>query len=51
MIAKSGAGLGLALVRALTEKHGGRLTINSEEGIGTEVLVTFPMDADKRAVA
>jgi len=51
MIAKSGAGLGLALVRALTEKHGGRLIINSEEGIGTEVLVTFPMDADKRAVA
>jgi len=51
MIAKSGAGLGLALVRALTQKHGGTLTINSEEGIGTEVLVTFPMDADKRAVA
>jgi PAS domain S-box-containing protein len=51
MIAKSGAGLGLALVRALTEKHGGTLAIESEEGAGTEVRVTFPMDADKRAAA
>lgn len=51
MLAKNGAGLGLALVRALTEKHGGVLTIESEEGVGTEVRIAFPMDADKRAVA
>ena len=51
MIAKSGAGLGLALVRALTEKHGGTLTIQSDEGMGTEVMVTFPLDTTKRAVA
>jgi PAS domain S-box-containing protein len=51
MIAKSGAGLGLALVRALTEKHGGTLTIESEEGVGTDVRVTFPMSAEKRAAA
>ncbi len=51
MIAKSGAGLGLALVRALTEKHGGALTIVSEEGVGTDVKVTFPMEAEKRAAA
>jgi len=51
MIAKNGAGLGLALVRALTEKHGGTLTMASEEGVGTEVTVTFPLHADNRAAA
>jgi PAS domain S-box-containing protein len=42
---KSGSGLGLALVQALTEKHGGRLSITSEEGSGTEVRVAFPLKA------
>jgi PAS domain S-box-containing protein len=51
MIAKNGAGLGLALVRALIEKHGGSLAIASEEGMGTEVTVTFPLQAGKRAAA
>jgi PAS domain S-box-containing protein len=51
MIAKNGAGLGLALVRALVEKHGGALKIESEEGVGTQVRATFPMDLDKRAAA
>jgi len=51
MLAKSGSGLGLALVRALMEKHGGRLVIESDEGIGTEVRVSFPFVAAKRAAA
>ncbi len=51
MLAKTGSGLGLALVRALTEKHGGTLTITSEEGVGTEVRASFPMQACKRAAA
>jgi PAS domain S-box-containing protein len=51
MLAKSGSGLGLALVRALMEKHGGTLKIESEEGIGTEVRVTFPMQARKLEAA
>ena len=41
----------LALVRALMEKHGGKLAIESEEGIGTTVRVTFPLVANKRAAA
>jgi PAS domain S-box-containing protein len=51
MLAKGGSGLGLALVRALMEKHGGALTIDSEEGVGTTVRVTFPLVANKRAAA
>ena len=51
MLAKSGAGLGLALVRALVEKHGGQLRIDSEEGVGTVVSVDFPLTAAKREAA
>lgn len=41
-LAKSGTGLGLALVRALAEKHGGRLRIASPSQDGTTVTVEFP---------
>jgi two-component system cell cycle sensor histidine kinase PleC len=37
-----GTGLGLALVRGLSELHGGRAWIESKEGQGTHVHVTFP---------
>ncbi len=50
-LAKSGTGLGLALVRALVERHGGQLRIESEEGIGTEVSVDFPLTQAGRAAA
>jgi len=51
MLAKSGTGLGLALVRALVEKHGGTWRIDSKEGIGTEVSVDFPLTPAKREAA
>ena len=51
MLAKTGSGLGLALVRALMEKHGGTLHIDSEEGVGTTVRVVFPTMAKKRQAA
>ena len=51
MLAKGGSGLGLALVRALMEKHGGTLAIDSEEGSGTTARITFPLVANERAAA
>ena len=41
-VAHSGTGLGLALVGALTQKHGGSMNIESEEGVGTSVTITLP---------
>jgi PAS domain S-box-containing protein len=40
-IAKGGTGLGLALVRALAEKHDGSMTIESIEGEGTTVTINL----------
>ena len=37
-----GAGLGLPIVKGLMDVHGGRVTILSEPGKGTEVVVSFP---------
>ncbi|MCJ9429203.1 sensor histidine kinase [Kordiimonas marina] len=39
-----GTGLGLPLVRAFTEAHGGSFTLVSELGVGTEARVAFPPD-------
>jgi signal transduction histidine kinase len=47
--AQEGTGLGLALVRALAERHGGRLLIDSEEGCGTCATVELPLDASDSA--
>ncbi len=39
-----GAGLGLTLARALTEAHGGTLSIDSVPGAGTKVRVALPSE-------
>jgi signal transduction histidine kinase len=38
-----GSGLGLALVRAIVERHGGRVTLRSRVGQGTVVTVRLPL--------
>ncbi len=37
-----GLGLGLSLVRAIVESHGGRVAVRSEEGQGSVFSVSFP---------
>jgi signal transduction histidine kinase len=44
-----GPGLGLSIVRALVELHGGRVTIDSALGEGTTVTCIFPIGAVKAA--
>ncbi|PLX21341.1 hypothetical protein C0584_02830 [Candidatus Parcubacteria bacterium] len=38
-----GSGLGLFIVKNVVEKHGGKILCNSEEGVGTEFIVTLPI--------
>jgi signal transduction histidine kinase len=51
MLAKGGSGLGLALVQALAQKHGGAMRIASEHGAGTTVTVEFPVRQELRAAS
>ena len=51
MHAKGGTGLGLALVKALVEKHGGIFAMESELGLGTTVTVDFPLTGNIKALA
>jgi two-component system OmpR family sensor kinase len=38
-----GSGLGLALVRAIVERHGGQVTLRSRAGQGTVVTMRLPV--------
>ena len=48
---ESGTGLGLALVKSLTEMHGGRVELHSFEGGGTTVTIYLPLVASGPGVA
>ncbi|WP_298303134.1 ATP-binding protein [uncultured Erythrobacter sp.] len=42
--ASGGTGLGLAIVKHVVERHRGRLDIESQEGVGTRVIIRLPID-------
>ena len=41
---QASSGIGLSLVKDLVELHGGSIEVESEEGRGTEFIVTLPVD-------
>ena len=41
-----GEGVGLALVRRMVERHGGKVWVESTEGVGSTFLVAFPAKAE-----
>jgi two-component system sensor histidine kinase PilS (NtrC family) len=45
----TGTGLGLAISRKLVDAHGGSIEVNSELGLGTEFVITFPRQSGSAA--
>ena len=42
---EGGAGLGLTLSKKIVENHGGNISIKSEEGRGTSVIISLPLSS------
>ena len=47
---RTGAGLGLSLVKSFVELHGGRVEIESEPDKGTTVICRLPVAAADEAI-
>ena len=46
---RGGSGLGLAIVYRIVQEHGGRITVKSRPGTGTEIVLHLPRRAAARA--
>ena len=47
---RQGSGLGLAIVRRIVTDHGGRVSVQSTPGAGTEVIVSLPVQPARAQV-
>ncbi|MCI9626919.1 MAG: cell wall metabolism sensor histidine kinase WalK [Clostridia bacterium] len=45
---EGGTGLGLAIAKEIVEEHGGSISITSQQGKGSEVLIQFPIKKVKK---
>ena len=45
-----GVGLGLSIVKAIVQTHGGQIVVESERGIGTKFVMRFPIGAKETKV-
>ena len=43
---EGGMGLGLAIVKAFTKAHGGQVTVESKEGVGSTFRFSLPTKVD-----
>ncbi len=43
---EQGKGIGLSIVKEIVDKHGGRISVDSERGKGSKFTVTIPMSND-----
>ncbi|MGR6873408.1 sensor histidine kinase [Pseudomonas sp. HK3] len=41
-----GTGLGLSISHGIVEKHGGKISVESEEGVGTSFMIDIPLVSD-----
>jgi PAS domain S-box-containing protein len=44
-----GVGLGLTIVKAIAEGHGGSVSVESEEGVGTKFRIELPLESSRAA--
>jgi signal transduction histidine kinase len=45
-----GTGLGLTITKAIVERHGGRIALESTENVGTLVRVELPLTSERKLV-